>query len=206
MSMEWLKGKAAKSCSFFPFPANDHFQTNGSLIQGSNTQARTVLTGLLGFFVFFQNALACFLHSKSVLIQREGTPPWTVGTPAYSVTDTAGFLCALLESSRASIHCGVSWNSVFLVHRECYMQLGWQREQTYLRVFLCSHTRSIVPRSIFPTILVRLIQICMYGLWNMSCAIVVILHVSSMLLYLYLKWALHNIEMNGKIQANNLAF
>lgn len=60
MSMEWLKGKAAKSCSFFPFPANDHFQTNGSLIQGSNTQARTVLTGLLGFLWFFRMPLLAF--------------------------------------------------------------------------------------------------------------------------------------------------
>lgn len=53
---------------------------------------------------------------------------------------------------------------------------------------------------------VRMKHICMYELQNMNCVILVILHMSSMLLYLHLKLALHNIKRKGKIHTNKLQF
>lgn len=54
------------------------------------------------------------------------------------------------------------------------------------------------------TALGRTKYICMNEVQNKNCVILVILHISSMLLYFHLKLALHNIKMNSKIHANNL--
>lgn len=52
-------------------------------------------------------------------------------------------------------------------------------------------------------LLIKRKYICMYKSGNMNSVNSVILHMSSVLLYLQLKLALNNIKMKGKNHANN---